>query len=970
MHIYNKLVLSGIVLVVAVLGTVTTCDYNPVSKYTPLKYGSSEIQGIAGAFEYWHSVRMDPNTGKVDPALIMQARQQANNLLKKQRRSKTSTLGIKWNERGPDNVGGRTRAILLDKDDPSIMFAGAVAGGLWRSKNGGASWEAVNDTFQALSVVSICQTISGDIYFGTGEGEFTGTGGDKSTGMIGGGIWKSTDRGETWTHLSATTPSSDFPSNTTSDTWAAVLRLAAHQSDGETIYAATKTGLRVTEDGGITWNLPSGTIVGSATEVEVGSDGTVIARIGARLYRKAAGASSFENRSGLGGFPINSGRFELAIAPSDPNYMYCAYTAGGSLHNIYQSTDAGETWTVIGAGGAPEIFDPFSRGGSGGQGWYDNTIAVNPSDRNRIYVGGIYFWGWTKSGGWKKLGSLNKSPTNAYYVHADNHTLAFHPTNSNIMFIGNDGGVYQSANALSDQPTFVMRNNGYNVTQFYGVAMNHTGDGIIGGTQDNGTLLIDGSGNTSKSATNVAGGDGGYAEISKINPLAMFGGSPAGSNGALGTHFRSPNGGNSFSSYYDTNIDTEGDKNPGAPFVMNFHLWESFNDRNSIDSIKYIVCDTCSFSAGDTIKMRSNNNRTAFDYISTTALSSNDTIMIQDIVQAKMFLGVGSSVWMTRECIKFEGIPEWFRVDQKNISSTILCMQASEDGDALFIGTYSGIYRISGLSSAKFKYDGDSYSASNDGITTKNLRSLNTVCGIGLLTEDPNVLVVTLGGYNNSDHIYVSMNALDDAPTFNSIHGNLPYMPVYDAVVFDDPTKPKGSGFRWVVLGTDQGVYATNFLPASGNPTWYEENNGHPRTPTHQLRQYSSSAYPWITWGGLRLVTGTHGRGFFTSESFLTTGLDDDDKQSIANIAKVKLYPNPVTDQLNISYDLVETSNIQLSIYNINGQQMKHSDIGRRNTGDNQLTQDVTDLPAGTYFVVLNSPDGNLATSKFIKTKR
>ncbi|MBN4081841.1 T9SS type A sorting domain-containing protein, partial [bacterium AH-315-C07] len=236
---------------------------------------------------------------------------------------------------------------------------------------------------------------------------------------------------------------------------------------------------------------------------------------------------------------------------------------------------------------------------------------------------------------------------------------------------------------------------------------------------------------------------------------------------------------------------------------------------------------------------------------------------------------------------------------------------------------------------------------------------------------DANVVVATLGGYTSSDHVYVSMNALDDVPIFNSIHGNLPDMPVYDAVVFDDPTKPKGSGFRWVVLGTDQGVYATNFLPASGAPTWYEENDGHPRSPTHQLRQYSYSAYPWVTWGGLRLVTGTHGRGFFTSESFLTTGLDDEDyKQSIANIAKIKMYPNPVTDQLNISFDLLEATNVQLSIYNINGQIIKHSDIGRRNPGDNQLTQDVTDLPAGTYFVVLNSPDGNLGTSKFIRSRR
>ena len=73
---------------------------------------------------------------------------------------------------GPDNVGGRTRAILIDKDNSNLIYAGGVSGGLWKSNNAGLTWNIIpgTDQLEFSGVVSTCQTSNGDIYFGTGEG--------------------------------------------------------------------------------------------------------------------------------------------------------------------------------------------------------------------------------------------------------------------------------------------------------------------------------------------------------------------------------------------------------------------------------------------------------------------------------------------------------------------------------------------------------------------------------------------------------------------------------------------------------------------------------------------------------------------------------------------------------------------------------------------------------------------------------
>ncbi|MEY2753605.1 MAG: hypothetical protein RLZZ570_1551, partial [Bacteroidota bacterium] len=106
---------------------------------------------------------------------------------------KTNTLN--WETRGPDNHGGRTRSLLVSRSNSNIVYAGSVGGGLYRSTNGGASWTIVSDPGSNQSVASICQAANGDIYYGTGEiwMGYGGTGQNTTPSFAGRGVYKSTD---------------------------------------------------------------------------------------------------------------------------------------------------------------------------------------------------------------------------------------------------------------------------------------------------------------------------------------------------------------------------------------------------------------------------------------------------------------------------------------------------------------------------------------------------------------------------------------------------------------------------------------------------------------------------------------------------------------------------------------------------------------------------------------------------------
>ncbi len=880
-----------------------------------------EEEGGANEYAAWlHEMRADPITGEIPLADVLRGREDAYRLLANSGRR--GNLNLQWEFMGPNNVGGRTRAILIDRDNPVTMFAGGVSGGLWISHNNGNSWEPYtgDDTLAGLGVVSMTQAANGDIYVGTGERLINAGTTEASWGFLGEGIWKSTDHGNTFVHLAATKPSGNH--NSSSIDWTTVNVLAAHPTNPDVILAGTYRGVYRTTDGGATWSkMGSGAmLVGNIQDIKIASDGTTYVCAGSSYYRgNVDDPSSFESRMSKGGFP-SSGlrRIMFAPAPSDPAYVYCiACDNAGQTVALLQSTDGGLNWTSIAPTSLPSnFFNP-----SGNQGWYDLEIAVNPDDKERVYVGGqLSIYEWTATDGWYPISNWFSSPaSDPQYIHADHHEIVFHPNNGNIMYLGTDGGIFRTQNAKANYPNlpvFQQLNKGYGVTQFYSISAGLDGT-VMGGSQDNGTIYVDFSGNTLQQGRHVGGGDGGFTDISKTNPDALFFASQEGSLR------RSSNSGHSSNAYYDSHIDDPQDNDfapdCGAPFITPFRLWEQ--------------TDTSSSEYGTGI----------------------------------MYLATYCGLWAAVDALNFGDNPTWFQIakNANGLTGIISYIEVTPDGDIVYAGTKNGyLYRIDGLSGVTWEYNDngtpadpsdDFFDPDSAGIHVTRIASFGRyITCIAADKSDPNHVVVSLGNYGTSNFIYRSTTAATDSTangtgSFTSIQGSgsnaLPRMPVYSCLI------DKYSGA--ILAGTELGIYSTT----NNGTSWAPESAGMPFAATFQLREemiekLDGSCYV--------IYAGTHGRGFYRTTTLTpascntAVGIADNPVIRLQNLA---IYPNPVQDMAYIDITLDKPGSAQLLVFDLQGKKVLHKDLGYLDSGTNNTLFSVSNLANGTYILLVRMED-------------
>ncbi len=302
------------------------------------------------------------------------------------------TQMLEFVERGPGNVPGRTRGLAVFSSDPqNSWIAGGVGGGMWRTTDAGASWTNLTEDLPnlAISTIAISASNNNIIYAGTGE-SFAGLSGPR-----GDGIFKSTNGGTTWTQLPATVNNDDFEN---------VNRLIVDPNNSNIVLACTSndpnfnnfnSGIFKSINGGTTWTqVFSGTrwvqqLVASPDDFNI-------------LYATVTSAGVFKSTnkgdtwlpSSTGMIP--DGRVEIAIAPTDPNRIYASVegTISGTESDLYLSEDAGTTWSVM-----IELNDAANDDFLGGQGGYDNTIAVHPYNEDIVYVGGVNMWKFTLEDG-------------------------------------------------------------------------------------------------------------------------------------------------------------------------------------------------------------------------------------------------------------------------------------------------------------------------------------------------------------------------------------------------------------------------------------------------------------------------------------------------------------------------------------------------------------------------------------------
>jgi photosystem II stability/assembly factor-like uncharacterized protein len=426
------------------------------------------------------------------------------------------TDAISWSAVGPGNIGGRIRAIVINPSNSNEILVGSVSGGIWKTTNGGTTWSPKLDAQDPIAIGSMVLVGSSTVYAGTGEGWWN------VDAVYGGGIYKSTNFGETWTLL---------PSTVGANIWnfRNVLRMTADPSGN--IYAVTKAynakggvggyytngGLYRSNDGGTTWSKISSTSItayyAGTDVIAISSSVILFSTDSDGLYRTTnSGTSWTKISSGLPAASFN--RIAMAQDPNTSSIIYSVWSATTTgapyygLRGIYKSTDSGVTWSGLSA--PPTLTSTSGLSYLSAQGWYDNVIAVDPYNSSHLYAGGVEMIKSTNGGiSWFQLTFWHPfygSP----YLHADHHVIAFDPNNSGTIYSGNDGGIYKTTN---NGTSWTSLNNGLEITQFYGGAVYPTGTTYYGGTQDNGHLKFSAGTNWNE----VQGGDGGYAAQDQSN---------------------------------------------------------------------------------------------------------------------------------------------------------------------------------------------------------------------------------------------------------------------------------------------------------------------------------------------------------------------------------------------------------------------------------------------------------------------
>lgn len=415
-----------------------------------------------------------------------------------------SAAGWRWLSLGPSNIAGRLRSLALHPADPSTIYAGSAGGGIWKSTSSGREWRQLDDLLPNLRIgaIDVDPFDPRRLLAGCGEGYVAWQGG----AAFGRGIYRSEDAGATW-QLLASTDREEF-------SYVYDVDFDPHETG--TVLACTGSGVYRSSNGGDGWTrvLTRPVLPFSATVVHNKTDAGVVysALEGAGIFRSTDHGRSWTGPHGTGIDVDRYSRIVLAAAPSDGDIVYAAFTgANEQCAGIFRSDDRGGSWRAV----AIPRSDLFGDTYMGGQGRFNSSLAVHPTNPDILWAGGIDLYRSGDGGGtWRQVSNwyrFQKYP----YVHADNHVILFNPSNGEEVFSASDGGLFRTTDGgLS----FAEMSEGMVTVQFHSGTPHPRTDLVIGGTIDNGTLTaFDG-----ERWSEVAGGDGGYTAIDPTDPRYVY----------------------------------------------------------------------------------------------------------------------------------------------------------------------------------------------------------------------------------------------------------------------------------------------------------------------------------------------------------------------------------------------------------------------------------------------------------------
>lgn len=988
-----RFALAGTILAAAVITALPQ-----KAQYTPRQV---EEQSAAGAAAYLHSLRANQITGEVTQEDIQNAIESLANMPE-------SSIGLNWAERGPNNRGGRTRGLAINPNNPSEMYVGSVSGGLYFTNNGGLSWLEVNPNQENLAVMTIAYSKNGDVYYGTGEGLYnnwtTGYGAFTSSGFPGAGIYKKGASNNSFTQLSGTSALSSIGA------------IVCDPNNNDKVFAATSSGIRMTTNGGSAWTNPLQGQIGSngtCWDIHMDAGGNVWGTLGGRVMKSTDGGSTWteisKSSAGSTGLPRSGGRIMFASASDDADYIYVVQiTSGNALAGVYRTTNGGDTWTKIGQ--KSTYFDPFCR--TQCQGEYDLAVGVDPSNKNRIIVGGITVWEWEQGQGWNQVNGFGP-----YNIHADNHDVIWHPTDSSKVYMVNDGGIYFSNNGGTTWQTL---NKNYSTTQFYSIGIS-SDRYVVGGTQDNGSWVMDGSGNTPNEGRTLGAvdgfsGDGGFSAVSWLVPKIYF---TEYQQGRIG---RSENKGQSFSSFWD-NRSSQGI----GSWMTPFYLYENSADLLSQDSVdfkveqairslgfanagqdtftsKIVPMQSSANMITSTFKVQSGNMLVVSDASGNlsgdgsgnlNAATGEFTVVFNSSPAAEIIatidlafdagseiiagsntnglpfkytlpnaMGMGDSIVIqdpvsSMFVVGFSG-SIWmtrgaldFMVTPEwwklaSITGTVQSLEVSADGDYIWAGTSSG--RLYRISGLQ---GARSY-------TTADLDSGATAVSVDLVDNyfGRNITSIAVDP-NDNDRVLVTLGNYNNSNyvyySSNATDAS-PTFVVKDGNLGNFPvyaaTFDKGNS-NYAIIGTEFGIFSTQNINTT-QPQWGADNSGLARVPVFTLKQYRTNKSSTNDMDVLEgdIFAGTYGRGTFQTTTLQTTrplGISERDMEGPAD-QLLKLFPNPADDMTTMEIELAAGDHT-IQVLDLNGRVVTSMPYTAASNGVQRIEVNVSTLGNGLYIV-------------------
>lgn len=835
---------------------------------------------------------------------------------------------FKWQNIGPNNIGGRMNCVAYDLNDPKFVIAGAASGGIWKSTDGGISWVKrfpLNDNHTIYCIAQDQRKGKTNVWY-AGSGELLSTIDRKVSTLarmsyFGNGIYKSTDNGDSWNLLPSTQSNNVGKySSKFQGIWNIVVESSINELD--VLYAACVGSIIKSTDGGVSWKhvLGDNNNIAFSTDLVRASDGKLFAafsRVSLNGLQPSTTGINVSTDKGENwenitpeGFPDTTKVIKLAVAPSNSNILYVFADkplAGIDPYSFPNSNlflwkceyiNFKPTWKNLTHSLSPksnQIMTPATLGG------YAMCITVKPDDPNFVLLGGTSLYRSTNGfdnnnnvsmvGGYywdEAIQSMNYQ-LSSQYLHPDIHGFAFQPNNPNAILVASDGGIHFCDNIAFLEPSWQSRNFGLTTSQFYSISVGKSQkyqEVVMGGLQDNGSFYTPKQGEV-KDWIELSGADGMHTYINDKYDYGL-------------------------TSWYN-----------GATVYIKFN-------PNTFKPTNYWF-------------IRPNK-------VSTNKFAFYNHFVVDPNNPNTIYLPALNSIYYNHQLMMVETDYTSFQ-NQWNVNppspfvfpqSEVITALSMPEGltNTLFVGTKVGkLYRISNANLGT--------NAKRQEITGTNFPKSAWISSIDY-DEQNQIILVTFSNYG----VISIFSSRDEGKTWQSVAGNL-------------EENPDGSGagpsVRWIksvsvgnkdtyiFVATDAGLFSTNKLDGE-NTIWYQEGKF---TIGNVICEMVDAV------DNNKVVVATQGNGVWVSDlSKLSVGKKD--------VEDCVLYPNPANNKLNIKFNFNATNELYVSVYNYLGEIeiIKYVDIST--IYNNVLSLDISNLKKGNYFVIINS-NNSLKKLKFIK---